>query len=144
MMTICEGMKITCEWSFFDERDCLVYGPWTNDISPAGIALVAQAISAFTGVYLAVGDDSAAGFTMTEVFRKAVSTVNASAALVRFRTVLKPDECNGTHTKASIFIGGTAVADTGTMFNLLSKTWSKDISEYLTVEAKVTIEAVSA
>ncbi|MCW2278744.1 hypothetical protein [Heliophilum fasciatum] len=135
-----ENVKLKGEW-FFEEEGGAVSGPLFNSITSAGLLLLSQTIAELPSPYLVVGDDSAPGETIVEVLRKPVSTIIVSGSLIRFRTQILQGECNGDHTKAAIFIGGTDVAGSGTMLNLLTQPWSKAGNTVLTVEARITIAA---
>ena len=137
-----DSVKIKGEW-FFIYEDGTSAGPLGNFMTGAGLAKVAQWIEEAIGAYLVVGDDAAPGETITEVFRKAVSAVTRTAALVRFRTQLLASECNGSHEKVCIFINGSATPGTGTMLNLLKQPWSKAGNTALTVECRITVSEVA-
>ena len=118
-------------------------GRFSNFITTAGLAKIAQlALENIAAPYLVIGDDTATGETIAEVFRKDVSARTRSGAVVRFRTQLLPGEANGTHQKVAIYVEGTAVAGTGTMLNLLKQSWSKAVNTALTVECKITVQGV--
>ena len=137
-----DSVRIKGEW-FFEYGDGRVAGPLENFMTSAGLATVAQWLEEASGAYLAVGDDTAPGETITEVFRKAVSAVTRNASLVRFRTQLLAGECNGDHKKACIYLGGSATPGTGTMLNLLAQPWSKTANNALTVECRITVAGVA-
>ena len=137
-----DSIGIKGEW-FFEYGDGTAIGPLDNFMTGAGLAKVAQWIEEAAGAYLVVGDDTAPGETITEVFRKAVSSVTRTAALVRFRTQLLAGECNGDHEKVCIYIGGSATPGTGTMLNLLKQPWSKAGNTALTVECRITVAEVA-
>ncbi|MTV47853.1 hypothetical protein GJ688_02495 [Heliobacillus mobilis] len=133
-------MNVTAEGIWFIEyEDGTVHGPLHNLITQAGLGLIASSISNLSSPYLLVGDDNSPGETITEIFRKPVSSVTCTAGEVRFRTQLVPADCNGNHNKMAIVIGGTDVAGTGTMLNLLTQPWSKNGNTVLTIEARITI-----
>jgi hypothetical protein len=132
-----DNFNVRCDW-FFYEGDKLL---WTaqNTITPTGFAEVAKGIENFSSPYLIVGDDITDGFTINEVFRKAITSVSRSGSVVRFRTQLLPAECVGTYQKCSIFIGATATAGTGSMVNILKREWNKTAGTVLTIEARFTV-----
>lgn len=132
-----EMIPVKCDW-FFYWGDAET-GPHPNAITPAGYEIVASGIEGLSSPYLVIGDDADAGFTITEVFRKAVSYVARDGNVIRFRTVLLPSEANGDHQKASIFYGASGGAGTGTMFNLLKQPYTKTSNAVLTIEARVTV-----
>lgn len=140
-LTFPDGLKVKGEW-FLEYEDGTVVGPIGNFITTAGKAAIAGLIAAINSPYLVVGDDVAAGDTITEVFRKEVSAVTQDGAMVRFRTVLLASECNGNHQKAAIFYGAGAGAGTGTMLNLLVSPWSKASNTQLTLESRITVTGV--
>ncbi len=132
-----EPVPVKCDWFFYwDDSES---GPHPNAITPAGYEIVAAGIEGLASPYLVIGDDTAAGFTITEVFRKDVSYVARDGNVIRFRTVMLPSEANGDHQKAAIFYGASGTAGTGTMFNLLKQPFSKSSNAVLTVEARVTV-----
>lgn len=133
------NLNVKCEWFIYDESGRLLRGPLINFVTAAGLAAIAGAIETLTTPYLVIGDDTAAGETITETYRKAVSSVTRDGPIVRFRTQLLSGEGNGDHEKASIFINATGTAGTGTMLNLLVQPWSKTSAQILTVEAKFTV-----
>lgn len=136
-----EKFKCIGEWYFrYDDGPTL--GPFFNGFPPAGLAKIAEQIQGFSSPYLVVGDDTEAGYTITEVFRKRVSVITRDGAVIRFRTQLLPSEANGDHQKISIFVEGADTPGTGTMLNLLKKTWSKTINTTLTVECRITVQEV--
>lgn len=130
-----ERVKVTCEWNFYDEHERLLRGPLFNAVSPDGAAAIAAMLEGVSSPYLVIGSDTTAGWVITEVFRKAVSSVTREGPLVRFRTQLLTTEAVGDYQKASIHINGTAVAGTGTMLNLLTQPFSHG-PYLLTIEAK--------
>ncbi len=136
---ISEKVVAHCDWYIYDSEGRQIMGPVENSITSQGLAAIAAGLSAVPAPYLVVGDDAAAYPAITEVFRKAVSSVVWAANVVRFRTSLSSSECNGDHTKACIYSGATAVAGTGAMLNMLVQDWSKATSEVITVEARFTI-----
>lgn len=131
------NIKAKCEWFFEVNGECK--GPYSNFITTAGLEKIATDIENISSPYLVVGDDTADGETINEVFRKAVSTINRAGNIIRFRTQLMPTECNGNFEKASIFYGATETAGTGTMFNLLKKSWNKTVGAIVTIEARITV-----
>ena len=140
-MRVDEQINITCEWTFTDLVTGQVYGPFSNAVAPTGAASVAALLALISAPYLVIGDDTAAGWTITEIFRKACSSVVASGATVTFTTQLTSSEANSAsnHEKWSIYTGATAVAGTGTMLNLLRQAFSKTSSMILSVEAAFTV-----
>ena len=138
-----ETVNVKGEWRFIEHdpngNQVSDTGWLENFITAAGLELIASEIQGLSSPYLVIGSDTAPGETITEVYRQAVSVVARSGALVRFRTVILAANGNGTHQKASLFYGATAVAGTGTMFNLLKQPFSKTSNTILTVEVKITI-----
>ena len=132
-----DNIKIIGEWYF--EHDGIREGPFFNFITTDGLAQIAELLKGASSPYLVVGDDTTSGETITEIFRKAVSTVTRTGNMVRFRTQLLTSECNGNHNKACIYLNGSATAGTGTMFNLLLQAWTKTVNTTLTVECKITV-----
>ncbi len=135
-------LKIKSEW-FFEHEDGRVEGPFFNDFSPEGLAKIADLLQAASSPYLVIGDDTAPGFTITEVFRKPVSVVTRDDNVVRFRTQLLSTEANGDHQKTCIFIEASDTPGTGVMLNMLRQLWSKTNLMILTVECRITVEGVS-
>lgn len=140
-MNVSEQFNITCDWTFTDLVTGQKYGPFSNAVAPTGAEDVAALLALISSPYLVIGDDTAAGWTMTEVFRKAVSSVVVSGNVVTFTTQLLGTEGNGTvnHEKWSIYTGATAVAGTGRMLNLLRQSFMKTSSMILSVEAEFTV-----
>jgi len=136
-------LKIKSEW-FFEHEDGRVEGPFFNDFSPAGLAKVAELIRGASSPYLVIGDDTAPGFTITEVFRKPVSVVTRDDNVVRFRTQLLSTEANGDHQKTCIFVEASDTPGTGVMLNMLRQLWSKTNLMILTVECRITVVGVTA
>lgn len=135
-----DSFRVKGEWFF--ECNGQILGPFSNFITSAGISKIAESVKDFTSPYLVIGNDTASGETITEVFRKAVSVVNRDGNMVRFRTQLLPGEANGDHKKVSVFIEASDTPGTGTMFNLLKQPWSKTANSALTVECRITVEGV--
>ena len=135
------NIEVKGEW-FFEYEDGSIEGPFLNFITTAGLAKIAEGIEKMSSPYIVVGDDAAAGEAITEVFRKPVSTVNRTGNLVRFRTQLLPTECNGNHSKVSIFVEASDSPGTGVMLNILVQPWSKADNTALTVETRITVNAL--
>ena len=137
-----EKFKCIGEWYFrYDDGPTL--GPFFNGFPLAGLAKIAEQIQGFLSPYLVVGDDTEAGYTITEVFRKRVSVITRDGPVIRFRTQLLQTECNGDHQKVSLFVEGSDTPGTGTMLNLLKQPWSKAGNTALTVECRITVQVVS-
>ncbi len=136
-----EKSLIKGEW-YFEQADGSIQGPFANFITSLGLEKIAERIQAFSAPYLVIGDDTAVGETITEIFRKPVSVINRTGNLIRFRTQLLPSEANGNHQKVSIFVEGSDTAGTGTMLNLLKQPWSKANNTVLTVECKISVQGV--
>jgi len=134
-----DKFKVKAEWYFEYENDPIL-GPFFNSFSPDGLAWIGDKIQGGPAPYLVIGDDTATGYTITEVFRKPVSAVTKTGNLVRYRTQLLPGEANGDHKKTSIFVEGTDVEGTGVMLNLLRQPWSKASNTVLTVECRITVQ----
>lgn len=139
-MNLVEQPKIKCEWTITnDVTGEVIYQDEPNFITVAGLDLIAAYVAGQATPFLVVGDDLASGETITEFFRKAVSSVIRTGPLIRFRTQLLSAECNGDHNKACIYYGASVTPGTGTMLNLLLAPWSKTSAMILTVEAKFTV-----
>ncbi|MFZ5645820.1 MAG: hypothetical protein ACOY46_19865 [Bacillota bacterium] len=136
-----DGIKVKGEW-FFEYEGGRREGPFSNFITAAGLAKIAEGIENYSAPYLVIGDDTASGETIVETFRKAVSAVTRSGNVIRFRTQLLPGEANGNHQKVAIYTGAADTPGTGTMFNLLKQPWSKAANTVLTVEARITVQGV--
>lgn len=126
------------EW-FFEYEDGRVEGPFLNSFPPEGLAEIAEGVRGFSSPYLVVGDDTAEGFVITEVFRKPVSVVTRDLNVVRFRTQLLTTECNGDHQKTCIFIKAADTPGTGVMLNMLRELWSKTNLMIVAVECRITV-----
>lgn len=136
-----DKFRVKAEW-YFEHEDGSRQGPFFNSFSPEGLTAIAGSIQAFPSPYLVVGDDTAGGYVITEVFRKPVSIVTQNDNVVRFRTQLLTNEGNGNHNKTSIFIGAADSPGTGVMLNLLNQLWSKTSHMILTVECRITVQGV--
>ena len=60
-------LKIKSEW-FFEHEDGRIEGPFYNSFSPEGLAKIAELLQVASSPYLVIGDDTAPGFVITEVF----------------------------------------------------------------------------
>jgi len=136
-----DKLKIKSEW-FFEYEDGTVLGPFLNSFPPEGLAKIAEGIKSFSSPYLVLGDDTAEGYAITEVFRKPISVITRDDNVVRFRTQLSTAEGNGDHEKTCIYIEGTDVPGTGTMLNMLRELWSKTNRMILAVECRITVQEV--
>ena len=137
-----DNLKVISEW-YFEYEDGTVLGPFFNSFPPEGLAKIADGIKSFSSPYLVLGDDTAEGYAITEVFRKPVSVITRDDNVVRFRTQLLTAEGNGDHEKTCIYIEGTDVPGTGTMLNMLRELWSKTNKMILAVECRITVQGVS-
>jgi hypothetical protein len=135
-------LKIKSEW-FFEYEDRRIEGPFLNSFSPEGLAKIAELLRGASSPYLVIGDDTASGFVITEVFRKPVSVVTCDDNVVRFRTQLLTSEGNGDHQKTCIFVEAADSPGTGVMLNMLRQLWSKTNLMILAVECRITVEGVS-
>ena len=134
-----DNISLKSEWFF--EQDGQRHGPFFNDFSPDGLTDVAELLAGLSSPYLVIGDDTAEGFVITEVFRKAVSAVTYDGPQVRFRTQLISTEGNGDHQKWCIYHQATDTPGTGRMLNLLRQLWSKAAgSTVLTIECRITVQ----
>ncbi len=137
-----DNIKVKGEW-YFEYENGSIEGPFSNFITTAGLAKIAELLAGASAPFLVVGDDTADGETINEIFRKPVSAVTRSGALIRYRTQLLTSECNGDHQKVSIYLEAAENAGTGTMLNLLKQPWSKAGNTTLTVECRITIQGVN-
>jgi|GEM_PF-968816 hypothetical protein len=136
-----DKIQVKGEWYF--EQDGIREGPFSNFITTAGLSKIAELLTEASSPFLVVGDDTADGETINEIFRKPVSAVTRSGALIRYRTQLLTGECNGDHQKVSIYLEAAENAGTGIMLNLLKQPWSKTGNTTLTVECRITIQGVN-
>ena len=136
-------LKIKSEW-YFEYQDGSTKGPFLNSFSPEGLAKIAELLRGASSPYLVIGDDTASGFVITEVFRKPVSVVTRDDNVVRFRTQLLTSEGNGDHQKTCIYVEASDTPGTGVMLNMLRQLWSKTNLMILTVECRITVEGVTA
>ena len=132
-------LNLRAEW-YFEYGNGDVRGPFYNSFSPAGLAKVAEGIQNFSSPYLVIGDDTAPGYVITEVFRKPVSVVTRDDNVVRFRTQLLSTEGNGDHQKTCIFVEAADSPGTGVMLNMLRQLWSKTNLMILAVECRITVQ----
>ncbi len=137
-----DKMRFKSEW-YFEYDDGRVLGPFSNSFPPEGLAEVASALQNFSSPYLVIGDDTAPGYAITEVFRKPVSVVTRDGNVVRFRTQLLSTEGNGDHQKTCVFIKASSTPGTGVMLNMLKQLWSKTDLNILAVECRITVQEVS-
>lgn len=135
-------LNFRAEW-YFEYGNGDVRGPFYNSFSPAGLAKIAEGIQNFSSPYLVIGDDTAPGYVITEVFRKPVSVVTRDDNVVRFRTQLLSTEGNGDHQKTCIYVEASDTPGTGVMLNMLRQLWSKTNLMILTVECRITVQEVS-
>ncbi len=135
-------LKLKSEW-YFEYEDGHTEGPFLNSFPPEGLAKIAELLQVASSPYLVIGDDTASGFVITEVFRKPVSVVTRDNNVVRFRTQLLTHEANGDHQKTCIFIEAADSPGTGVMLNMLRQLWSKTNLMILAVECRITVEGVS-
>jgi hypothetical protein len=133
-----DKLRFRSEW-YFEYEDGTVEGPFFHDFPPEGLAKVAELISGVSSPYLVVGDDTVAGFVITEAFRKPVSVVTRDGSMVRFRTQLLASEGNGDHQKTCIFVEAADNPGTGTMLNMLRHLWTKTGLMILAVECRITV-----
>lgn len=138
-----DQFKVKGEW-FFEYEDGTREGPFFNSFPADGLTMIAELLSGASSPYLIAGDDTAEGYEITEVYRKPVSVVTQSGAVVRFRTQLLQSECNGDHQKACIYLYAADSAGTGRMLNMLRRAWSKADSILLTVECRITVQEVTS
>jgi hypothetical protein len=136
-----DRLNLKAEW-YFEYGNGDVRGPFYNSFSPAGLAKVAEGIQNFSSPYLVIGDDTAPGYVITEVFRKPVSVVTRDNNLVRFRTQLLSTEGNGDHQKTCIYVEASDTPGTGVMLNMLRQLWSKTSLNILAVECRITVQGV--
>lgn len=134
-----DTIRLKSEW-YLDYGDGKVVGPLKNHITSTGLSIAAQKLAGLNSLYLVIGDDTAEGDTISEVFRKAVSVVTQSGNTVRFRTVLLAGEGNGQHQKTCIFTDASDAPGSGIMFNLLKVPWGKENQMILTVECRLTLQ----
>jgi len=134
-----DTISLKSEW-YLEYGDGKVVGPLKNHITSAGLSIAAQKLAGLNSLYLVIGDDTAEGDTIAEVFRKAVSVVTQSGNTLRFRTVLLAGEGNGQHQKTCLFTDATDAPGSGIMFNLLKVPWGKENQMILTVECRLTLQ----
>lgn len=137
-----DNLKVISEW-YFEYEDGSVKGPFFNSFPPEGLAAIAEGIKVFSSPYLVLGDDTAEGFVITEVYRKPVSLVTRDDNVVRFRTQLLTSEGNGDHQKTCIYVEAADSPGTGVMLNMLRQLWSKSNMMILAVECRITVQGVS-
>lgn len=130
-------IKITGEWIF--EINGKKSKPIKNNITQKGYQAIADMIGELPSPYLVVGDDNIPSESINEVFRKAVSAVVTEGKMVRFRTQLLPNECNGDFGKVAIFYGASDSPGSGVMLNYLAHSWSKSSNQVMTIEARITV-----
>ena len=134
-----DTISLKSEW-YLEYGDGKVAGPLKNHVTSAGLGIAAQKLAELNSLYLVIGDDTAEGDTIAEVFRKAVSVVTQSGNTLRYRTVLLAGEGNGQHQKTCLFTDATDAPGSGIMFNLLKVPWGKENQMILTVECRLTLQ----
>ena len=134
-----DTISLKSEW-YLEYGDGKVIGPLKNYVTSAGLSIAAQMLAGLSSPYLVIGDDTAEGDTISEVYRKAVSVVTQSGNMIRFRTVLLAGEGNGQHQKTCIFTDASDAPGSGIMFNLLKVPWGKENQMILTVECRLTLQ----
>lgn len=106
-----------------------------------GLEKVIEQIENISSPYLVLGDDTEPSEVINEVFRKPVSTIIRDGKTIRFRTQLLPNEANGDFQKAALFVEATSISNSGTMFNLIQKPFSKGGNNtMLTIETRITVK----
>jgi hypothetical protein len=143
-----KNLKVTGEWYFYENG--ILIKQEKNLIVQSGLSFLAALFIAEQQndipFHLAIGtgtNAAASGDTklQAEAFRKAVSAKQRQGSMVRLRTFLLNNECNGNFNEFAIFIAGTDAADSGTMFNRLVTPVSKTQNTVLTIETRITFSA---
>lgn len=129
-----DNIRVKSEWFFNGE------GPYDNFITEAGLEKIVETIQNFSSPFLVLGDDTAPGEVINEVFRMPVSTRVRDGNMMRFRTQILPGIANGDYKKASIFIEATEIPNSGIMLNLINKPFSKSGNTVLTIECRITVQ----
>lgn len=75
----------------------------------------------------------------TETFRKAVASSTNAANIAFVSAFYTAAEAVATHREAGIFIAGTGVANSGTLFSRVAINITKGATETLTIDYQVTI-----
>lgn len=145
-----DGIKVTGEWLFY--LDGQLVRRAKNLITQAGLnfiaGLLAGSQNANIPIFLGLGTGTtapAAGDTtlVAEQLRKEVSTKQQQANMVRIRTFFLSSEANGTWREFGLFLSGTDVKDSGTLFNRLVPPGgiSKAANQVLSIEVRITFQA---
>lgn len=129
-----DNIMVKGEWFFNGE------GPFDNFITEAGLEKIVETIQNFSSPFLVLGDDTAPGEVINEVFRMPVSTKIRDGNTIRFRSQILPGIANGDYQKASIFIEATEMPGSGVMLNLIKKPFSKAGQTVLTIECRITVQ----
>lgn len=145
-----DAIKITGEWLFY--LDGQLVKREKNLIVQSGLNfLAALLIGEQTNsipFHLALGTGTTAPAAtdtklVTEGLRKAVSSKQRQANMVRLRTFFLANEANGTWAEFGIFLAGTDQKDSGTLLNRIVPTGgiSKESNQVLTIECRLTFSA---
>ncbi len=138
-MNMEDTISLKSEW-YLEYENGKIVGPLQNYVTATGLNIAAQKLAGLSSPYLVIGDDTAEGDTISEVYRKAVSVVTQSGNAIRLRTVLLAGEGNGQHQKTCIFTDATDTPGSGIMFNLLKVPWAKENQMILTVECRLSLQ----
>ena len=145
-----EGIKVKGEWLFY--LDGKLVKQEKNLITQAGLNFLAALLIgnqiSDVPIHLGLGTDSTApALTDTklkaEALRKAVASKQRQANMVRIRAFFLPAEANGDWKEFGLFLSGTDLPDSGTLFNRITPPGgiSKAGNQVLSVEVRVTFEA---
>lgn len=144
-----DNIKVKGEWLFFLDSYLVFRGD--NLITQAGLKFLAGLLTGGSDdipIHLAMGTGTnPPALTDTKLqiegMRKPVSSKQAQANLVRIRTFFLPAEANGDWKEFGLFLSGTDLPDSGTLFNRITPPGgiSKAGNQVLSVEVRVTFEA---
>lgn len=105
-----------------------------NDQASPGIKLTHAVLG--TGIAVPTNADTQ---LQTEVYRKNVASATSSGNIGYVSAFYTATEVSGTFREAAIFINGTAVVNSGTLFSRVSINIAKTNIETLTVDYQITL-----
>lgn len=141
-----ESLGVHGEWTFYYDDGTVVRHE--NKVVNHGLSTVAKMLTgeiSNTNIpfYMALG----MGITPVggedtqledEQYRKIVSSQSTQGGVVRFRFLLQANEGNGDWSEFGMFVGGTALKDSGSLFNRVVRPISKTDITMMTVEVRIT------
>lgn len=144
-----DGTSVRGEWLFFLDSHLIYKGD--NLITQAGLNFIAGLLAgnnADVPIHLALGTGTKAPALtdktlQVESLRKPISSKVPQNNIVRIRTFFLPTEANGDWKEFGLFLSGTDLPDSGTLFNRIIPPGgiSKAGNQVLSVEVRITFTA---